>query len=231
MLKEDIAIGITQQQARRTKAPPQPLPTSHLNPAVAEGRIKRAAWEYTIITRVLAAHAPQPPTPSRHSRCCYRRLGGASCQNHLMRRSRIMQLATCVWLGVIALLTLTPSPYPPGPPSDFVLKVIAFVASTSLTTWFTFDVAEFVANVLLFVPLGALLAAQLPPRRRLLAALVGLGVSAVVETSQLLWLPNRVADIRDLISNGLGALLGALLTVALLQLRSSSQQDSHAHAD
>ncbi|KZX20501.1 VanZ family protein [Rathayibacter tanaceti] len=149
-----------------------------------------------------------------------------------MRRSRLLPLATLVWLAVIALITLTPAPYPPGEPNSVIRGIIAFLGSTPLTGWFDFDVAEFTANVLLFVPLGALLAAQLPPRRRLLGAVIGLGVSAVVETSQLLWLPTRVSDVQDLVSNGSGSLLGALLTIVLLRRtpRRSPRKDRTDHA-
>ncbi|MBF4462551.1 MULTISPECIES: VanZ family protein [unclassified Rathayibacter] len=130
-------------------------------------------------------------------------------------RSRALPLATLAWLAVIALITLLPAPYPAGQPNDVVLAIIAFLGSTPLTGWFDVEVAEFTANVLLFVPLGALVAAQLPRRYRPTAALIGLAVSAAVETAQLLWLPTRVADVRDLCSNGLGSLLGTLLTMAL----------------
>lgn len=148
-----------------------------------------------------------------------------------MRRSRVLFSATLAWLGVIALITLTPNPRPPGESSDLVRAIIAFLGSTPLTAWFDYDVAEFTANVLMFVPLGALLAAQLPPRRRLLAAPLGLGVSLLVEGIQLLWLPSRVADVRDLFSNGLGSLLGALLTLALLRLPTPRlRKDRTAHA-
>lgn len=149
-----------------------------------------------------------------------------------MRRSGVLRLATVLWLAVIALITLTPAPYPAGEPSTLVRSIIAFLGSTPLTSWFDYDVAEFTANVLMLVPLGALLAAQLAPRRRLLAALIGLGVSVLVETIQLLWLPSRVSDVRDLVSNGLGSLFGALLTIALLRssARRSLRKDRTAHA-
>ncbi|MHC2186122.1 VanZ family protein [Rathayibacter agropyri] len=147
-----------------------------------------------------------------------------------MRRSRLLPVATLAWLAVIASITLTPAPYPSGEPSDLIRGIIAFLGSTPLTRWFDFTVAEFTANVLLFVPLGALVAAQLPPRRRLLAALIGLGVSAVIETAQLLWLPTRVADVQDLVSNGSGSLLGALLTVLLIRYPRRPRKDRTAHA-
>jgi glycopeptide antibiotics resistance protein len=149
-----------------------------------------------------------------------------------MRRSRPLRLATLAWLALIALITLTSAPYPAGEPNALIRGIIAFLASTPLTGWFDFDVAEFTANVLLFVPLGALIAAQLPAGRRLWAAAIGLGVSAAVETAQLLWLPTRVSDVQDLVSNGSGSLIGALLTIALLRFspRRRSRKDRTVHA-
>ena len=85
-------------------------------------------------------------------------------------------------------------------------------------------------RLLMFVPLGALVALQLPRRRRLLAAPIGLGVSILIETIQLLALPSRVADVRDLVSNGTGALLGALLVVVLARLPLRPRKDRTAHA-
>lgn len=136
-----------------------------------------------------------------------------------MRRSRLLAVATLAWLAVIALITLTPAPYPFGEPSDLIRGIIAFLGSTRLTRWFDFTVAEFTANVLLFVPLGALV-----------AALIGLGVSAVSETAQLLWLPTGVADGQNLVSNGSGSLLGAQLTVLLIRYPHRPRKDRTAHA-
>ncbi|AND16238.1 VanZ family protein [Rathayibacter tritici] len=149
-----------------------------------------------------------------------------------MRRLRLLRLATLAWLALIALITLTPAPYPAGEPNSLIRGIIAFLASTPLTGWFDFAVAEFTANVLLFVPLGALIAAQLPAGRRLVAAPIGLGVSVVVETAQLLWLPSRVADVHDLVSNGSGSLIGALLVIVLPRLspRSRSRKEFTARA-
>jgi glycopeptide antibiotics resistance protein len=78
---------------------------------------------------------------------------------------------------------------------------------------------QVVFNVLLFVPLGFLLRV-IGRRGIVVAALVGLGVSLLIELTQLTgaWgvfrCAYRLFDVGDLASNGLGALLGSL--VALL---------------
>lgn len=63
-------------------------------------------------------------------------------------------------------------------------------------------------NVLLFVPLGAML--MFWGRRSIgQAALIGYGVSLLIEGSQLLW-ANRIFDVDDLIANTTGTALGWL---------------------
>lgn len=128
------------------------------------------------------------------------------------RRRILLALATVAWLGVIGVITLTPSPTPPND-VGFIRDLIAWIGSTPLTAWFSYDVAEFTANVLMFVPLGALLVAQLGRRRWWLAGVLALLLSCCIETAQALWLPSRYPDVRDLISNGSGGFIGAALVL------------------
>ncbi len=79
-------------------------------------------------------------------------------------------------------------------------------------------------NILLFVPLGYFVRAVLG-RGVLLSGMLGLGVSALIETTQLtgLWgiypCAYRVFDVDDLIINTLGAVLGSLLSVLVVRRR------------
>jgi VanZ family protein len=77
-------------------------------------------------------------------------------------------------------------------------------------TWFDLTV-----NVLAYLPLGGLTVLALYPRRRGLpavasATVLGLALSVAVEALQT-FLPARVASNVDLLTNGTGALLGAVL--------------------
>ena len=73
---------------------------------------------------------------------------------------------------------------------------------------------DLVANVLLFLPFGAALAARSaarggPLRAALLgSALSGAALSLIVETGQL-WMPTRTTSASDIAANALGAALGA----------------------
>jgi glycopeptide antibiotics resistance protein len=74
---------------------------------------------------------------------------------------------------------------------------------------------EFVANIVIFVPLGFLL--TLLFRRAWIGALVGMAGSACVELVQTL-IPHRQASLRDVVANTIGAAIGAFL-VWLIVLR------------
>ena len=75
----------------------------------------------------------------------------------------------------------------------------------------------FALNVLLFVPLGLLLVLLL--RRAWLALLVALAISCAIELVQLWPALHRQAEISDLVSNGVGALLGCILAVLVRRRR------------
>ncbi|MFS0895356.1 VanZ family protein [Microbacterium sp. 179-I 3D3 NHS] len=111
----------------------------------------------------------------------------------------------------LGLLTLTPSRVESAMPSivDLTLAAIRRLGWTSLD----FDRVEVMANVLVFVPVGALAFVLLPRRIGLLALLVGPLLSLGVESTQKLMLPHRAATVSDVIANSIGATGGVLLAV------------------
>jgi glycopeptide antibiotics resistance protein len=76
---------------------------------------------------------------------------------------------------------------------------------------------EDVANIALFVPLGAVLARRL---RAPIAWLIAVGVSVACETAQL-WIPMRQASLRDVLVNAAGAGIGVGLVVLHRRLRTA----------
>lgn len=66
---------------------------------------------------------------------------------------------------------------------------------------------EFTANIIMFVPVGALAWWWRPSVWR--NVLVGLVCTVFIETVQGLFLPHRVADARDVFANTSGALIGS----------------------
>ncbi|MFD5830720.1 VanZ family protein [Lentzea sp. NPDC060358] len=122
--------------------------------------------------------------------------------------------AITVYASMLFSATFLPMQFVP-PRQAVQLVPFQWVADTIRDGQIAFD--QMTLNVLLFVPLGAML---LFWGRRPLgqAALIGYGVSLVVEGAQLLW-ANRIFDVDDLITNTTGTALGWLGALAVLAVR------------
>lgn len=98
------------------------------------------------------------------------------------------------------------------------LEFWAVLVSPLLQTYSAFDA---VSNLLAYLPLGILLALTLRVHMRelrgvLLSTLFGVLLSVSMEYLQM-YLPNRTSSNADLLANGLGVLLGALLAAGVMQ--------------
>lgn len=85
-------------------------------------------------------------------------------------------------------------------------------------TWATYDLVDFVANILFFVPIGLVAALLLPRRIWWLAIPIGAVLSAALELGQAAFLPQRYASATDVLANTAGGVLGALIGLALRQI-------------
>ncbi|KQR23604.1 VanZ family protein [Microbacterium sp. Leaf151] len=120
-------------------------------------------------------------------------------------------------------MTLRPTLVDPQVES-VIWRLVRVLQSVPGLGWVTYDGVEFTANVAMFVPLGALI---LVWRGRWWHGILGgLVLSAGIETWQLLFLPTRVADVRDLVANTLGAAIG-VGTVVLFSRWGARSQQSH----
>jgi len=89
---------------------------------------------------------------------------------------------------------------------------------------------EFAANILMFVPLGFLLALLF--RHPWYGTVLAIVLSAGVEIAQIV-IPSRQASLRDILSNGIGAALGAFLAwlIVLRRDRERAKADAAASTD
>ena len=78
------------------------------------------------------------------------------------------------------------------------------------------DVVDFGLNMLVFAPIGILLA--LRGATWWVALLAGLGGSLAIEATQFILATGRITDVNDLVSNTLGCLLGFAATVGIRAL-------------
>ena len=109
---------------------------------------------------------------------------------------RLPLLLLAGYLGVLGVLTLSPAPIA----SDIPPFLCLLCSDRAL--------ADAVANVLLFVPLGVLL--NLMGLRFREALLGALALSGAIEACQFL-VPGRFPDLSDVLTNGGGGVLGVIL--------------------
>ncbi|HTW18158.1 MAG TPA: VanZ family protein [Nocardioides sp.] len=131
----------------------------------------------------------------------------------MLHRHPFLSLVTLAYLGFVAWLTLTPGSAAPTQ-SDLVLRVLARLQAYDELSWLTYDRAEFLANVALFVPVGLFLLLLFGTRLWWIAAAAAFAMTAAIETAQRS-IPGRVPDERDLVANTAGALVGIVIGVVL----------------
>jgi VanZ family protein len=131
----------------------------------------------------------------------------------MLLRHPVLGTATALYLGLVAWITLSPEPYDRRI-DGFLFRALRALHRHDGTAWITYSFVEGAANVAMFLPVGMFLVLLLGRSRWWLAIAIGVGLSALIETAQM-FLPSRVSDVRDLLHNGLGALLGVVLVLIL----------------
>ena len=119
---------------------------------------------------------------------------------------RLIGPALFLWFLAVMFTVWNPPRFgPPAPPYWRLERVVPFWSYFFSRTMA--DVADVLGQVLIFMPLGALLAARSPRQSFAGALMIGLALGAVIEVGQA-FLPGRAADISDAISAGAGTVAG-----------------------
>lgn len=130
-----------------------------------------------------------------------------------------MTAALCAaWLLAVALVVLWPTPVDRGG-GPLLRQALSYLYAHGLPAFVTYGSLEFLANVLMFIPLGLFWFILSPRGWRWAGPLAGMALSILIEVTQLLLLPQRVATPYDVIANTLGALSGTLVAWVLLRSR------------
>ena len=130
------------------------------------------------------------------------------------RTRRLLALASEAYVAACLVIGFWPSPVDRSIDGS-LLHVLAYLHSIGVPDVVDYRFIERTANVLLFVPLGALAAAQLRRRHWWIAVVACIAVSGFIETGQLLMLPARCASWIDLLANSVGAAIGVSITMLL----------------
>ncbi|WP_227497138.1 VanZ family protein [Planctomonas psychrotolerans] len=131
----------------------------------------------------------------------------------MFHRHPILSVVTFAYLGLVAWITLGPPPRT-GSDNSLLWTMIGFFAEHRFTSWLTYSRVEFLANVAMFVPIGLFFLLLFGRRLWIVAVLASAGLTVAIESVQL-FLPERVSDLRDIVANSVGGLVGVLLALAL----------------
>lgn len=125
-------------------------------------------------------------------------------------RTRIARIGLIVYVGLIALSVL------PSVSPMFVVRLLAS-GMRDAGAWFVRDGwIEFAMNIAMFVPLSALVILSVPRIRPVLSLLGVCTVAVLIEMFQIL-LPGRVASVRDIFANCVGAAIGYAVTRVIVR--------------
>ena len=131
-------------------------------------------------------------------------------------RRRILAAALAVYTAFVLVVTLSPRMPGTSFAAGFVNGVLAWFHERGLLVGVGYLDIEFLANVGMFVPLGVL---ALLLKRAWWVLLTGPAFSVFIETFQALFLPGRYPELRDVLSNSIGFLLGAAVVLVVHRSR------------
>jgi glycopeptide antibiotics resistance protein len=115
---------------------------------------------------------------------------------------------------LVLLITMWPTPLDQGYESA-VEKVLKVLHRNGVPTWFGYNKLEFFANVLMFIPVGALIALTLTTGTWWLSLIAAPALSIAIELTQASVLTDRFATFSDVLANSTGALIGITTAVIL----------------
>jgi uncharacterized membrane protein YfcA len=125
----------------------------------------------------------------------------------MTRASLPYAIAAAAYLALVGYVTFGPVPWQTTP-NESAKGVLSPRTWLDPATWAYGSQLEFLANVLMFVPVGVLLCLALPRVAAPALALTAVAIAAAIEIGQLPL--DRVSDPRDLVANSAGAAVGVL---------------------
>ncbi|CAN5303071.1 hypothetical protein BH11ACT5_BH11ACT5_06400 [soil metagenome] len=138
--------------------------------------------------------------------------------------TRILAAALAVYTAFVLVVTLSPRMPGTSFAAEFVNSVLGWFHERGLLIGMEYLDVEFLANVGMFVPLGVLVLLLM---RRWWMLFAGTAFSAFIETYQALFLPGRYPELRDVLSNSIGFLLGAGVAYVLHRFWSNRLKSPH----
>ena len=124
------------------------------------------------------------------------------------------------YVFIVGLISLWPTPVDRHG-GALLLKGLRKLHRWGVPDWVDYGFVESASNVLLFLPLGALMVWMLGRRYWWAGTAAGILLSSLSELAQFFFLPARYPTLADVAANTLGATLGALLALLAMTRRKS----------
>ncbi|MCW2839286.1 MAG: hypothetical protein JWR55_769 [Aeromicrobium sp.] len=134
-------------------------------------------------------------------------------------RRRWLLVLTGLYLLALASVGFWRTPIDQNVPIVTAPPVVWMQENLGLSISESYHLVEAGANVVLFIPLGALVLLWRREWTWLHATVVAFATTALIETGQQVLRPERFASMRDIVANTLGGAVGALLVVGWRRLR------------
>jgi glycopeptide antibiotics resistance protein len=134
-------------------------------------------------------------------------------RHDLLRRAALW--VSLAYLVALTLIAFWPIPVDRGAHGS-ISSVVLWLHRHGVPAWLNYAVIEFTANIALFVPVGLLVVLLAGAHRWWLGPLFGAAISSAIEVGQLVFLPERFATVNDVIANSLGAVLGTIAAIIVL---------------
>lgn len=131
----------------------------------------------------------------------------------VLHRHPGLSLLTGGYLAFVAWVTLTPQAYASAH-IGIIYRVLDALHRRGYLLSIDEVELEFLANVALFIPVGMFLLLLVGTRFWWVALLASFALTAFIEAAQR-GIPGRVPDEQDVMANGLGAVIGALVALVL----------------
>lgn len=134
-----------------------------------------------------------------------------------------------IYGAVVLWATMSPTPLDQGYESA-IDRLLGVLHRNGVPRWFGYSKLEFSANVMMFMPLGFLVALAMPRRVWWLTLLAIPAFSGAIELAQFLFLSERFATPLDIAANTIGGYLGALVAFMIRAAVHSRDQKVIARA-
>lgn len=134
-----------------------------------------------------------------------------------------------LYLGVLLYASFSPATIDShGIVWTITSEILKFTRQVSFLNWLQYNQLESLANILLYIPLGVFVYLFLTRLKLWILLIIPTLLSLTVELIQRLALPERYSTFDDVLHNGLGGLIGVLISVSMNRLKKRKSKEHSA---